>query len=43
MDDILISKLVMAEHDELRDVTGEDSGQVPTYTPVAFTSTGQVD
>lgn len=43
MDDTLISKLVMAEHDELRDVTGQDAGQVPTYSPIAFTSTGQID
>jgi hypothetical protein len=43
MDDTLLSKLVLAEHDALRDATGQDAGQVPTYTPVAFTATGQID
>lgn len=43
MDDQLITKLVMVEHDALRDVTGQDAEQVPTYTPVAFTRSGQID
>lgn len=43
MDDVLLNKLVLAEHDALRDATGQDAGQVPTYTPVAFTASGQVD
>jgi hypothetical protein len=43
IDDTLVSKLVMAEQDGLRDATGQDAGQVPTYTPVAFTATGQID
>lgn len=43
MDDTLINKLVMSEHDTLRDVTGQAAGQVPTYTPVAFSASGQVD
>lgn len=43
MDDTLLSKLVSAEHDSLRDATGQSEGVVPTYTPVAFTATGQID
>lgn len=43
MDDTLLGKLVMSEQDALRDVTGQSDGQVPTYTPVAFTATGQID
>lgn len=43
MDDTLLNKLVMAEQDTLRDVTGQEGGQVATYTPVAFTRSGQID
>lgn len=48
MDDTLITKLVLSEQDALRDATGQDAGEVPTYsvptyTPVAFTSKGQID
>jgi hypothetical protein len=43
MDDTLIEKLVMAEHDALRDVTGQPENTVPTYRPVAFTMAGNVD
>lgn len=43
MDDTLVMKLVGAEHDALRDATGQAEGQVPTYTPVAFSASGQVD
>ena len=43
MDDTLITKLVMAEHDALRDVTGQPENTVPTYRPVAFTMAGNVE
>lgn len=43
IDDVLIAKLVHAEQDALRDETGQAEGQVPTYTPVAFARSGQVD
>jgi hypothetical protein len=43
MDDNLITKHVMAEQDALRDATGQDQGGVATYTPVAYTATGQID
>ena len=43
MDDELLTKLVLAEHDALRDVTGQANGQVPSYRPIAFTSSGRVD
>lgn len=39
-DDILIEKIVLAEHDALRDTTGRDDLH---YTPNAFTSSGDVD
>lgn len=42
-DDVLIGKMVQAEQDGLRDATGQADGQVPTYTPVAFTRSGQID
>lgn len=43
MDDVLIAKLVTAEHDALRDVTGQPENTVPAYQPVAFTMAGNVD
>lgn len=43
MDDTLLDKLVLAEHDALRDQTGQAAGQVPTYQPVAYTANGQID
>lgn len=42
-DDILLGKLVQAEHDALRDATGQDENTVPQYRPVAFTMAGNVD
>lgn len=42
-DDVLIEKLVSAEHDALRDVTGQAENTVPQYRPVAFTMAGNVD
>lgn len=41
--DELITKMVQAENDSLRGATGQTAGTVPTYTPVAFSATGQVD
>jgi hypothetical protein len=43
IDDTLISKLVLSEHDALRDVTGEPENQVPTYSPIAYAANGQID
>lgn len=43
IDDQLVTKLVMSEQDELRDVTNQDAGEVPRYSPVAFTMQGNVD
>lgn len=48
MDDTLLAKLVHAEHDALRDATGQDAGEVPSYAvpsyrPAAYTITGRVD
>lgn len=43
MDDVLLSKMVAAEHDALRDATGQDENTVPAYRPVAFTMAGNVD
>lgn len=42
-DDVLLTKLVQAEHDTLRDVTGQPENTVPKYRPVAFTMAGNVD
>ncbi|MBB3752552.1 hypothetical protein FHT44_005064 [Mycolicibacterium sp. BK634] len=43
LDDTLVDKLVRNEQDEHRDQTGQEAGEVPTYSPVAFTSRGRVD
>ena len=42
-DDVLLVKLVSAEHDALRDATGQPENSVPAYQPVAFTMAGNVD
>lgn len=43
MDDTLLTKMVAAEHDALRDATGQQADTVPNYQPVAFTMAGNVD
>lgn len=42
-DDTLIAKLIQDENDGIRDVTGQESDEVPAHTPVSYTSRGRVD